>query len=116
MRSLTKLQLSISINKPDHMAELLEATIKMKNILKDHINIANHTLVTIAITTSVQIIIVHLTQMDINTNQATIMMKSMRVINLTCTSNNTPSEPNNSKEHHESDSSHRILDSFLDLE
>ena len=36
--------------------------------------------------------------------------KVNEVINLTCTSNSTQSEPENSKEHHDSDSSDSILD------
>ena len=42
------LQLSISTNKPDHMAELLEAIIRWQNILKDHLNITNLNMMTIA--------------------------------------------------------------------
>ena len=61
------------------MAELLEATRKMKTYFKDDINIANHILLIMAVTTSVQIIIVHLTQTNTDANLAPLMIKSIRL-------------------------------------
>ena len=60
------------------MAELLEATRKMTKFLKDHLNITNLTLMAIATPPQVQIIITTPTQT--NTNQAIIVMKSMKLL------------------------------------
>ena len=108
----SSLQLSVSTNKPDHMAELLEATRKMTKYFKrsckhskphppDNSN------------------------WHVNTNDCSTCHpdkqkhkscnnndKINEVINSTCTSNSTPSEPKISKEHHDSDSSLWTLNDY----
>ena len=71
---------------------------------------------TIAITTSIQIIIAHLTQTTHKCKSHNNNDKVNEVINSKCTSNNTPSETKASEEHSDSDSSDSIPHSPLDLE
>ena len=108
------LQLSISTKKPNHMVELLEATRKMAKYFKTSYKHSKPHLSDNTNCHIIKIIIAHLTQTHkckshINND------KVNEVINSTCTSNNTPTEPKNSKEHHDSESSYSIFDSSLDL-
>ena len=110
------LQLSVSTKISDHMAELLEATRKMAKYFKrsykhsrchpcdnsnchrstNHYNNSHPDR--------------HKCQPCNNNDEVN------KIINQTCTSNNTPSVPKNSKAHHDSDSSDSILDSSSHLE
>ena len=73
------LQLSVSTNKPDHMAKLLEAKQKITKHFKCHICLANLILMA-ATATPAQITIANPTQTDTNTNYATIAKKSMKLL------------------------------------
>ena len=99
------LQLSISINKPDHMAEFLGATRKMITYFKrSYKHSKSHPSDNTTCHSSTN----HYSnshadrhkQKSCNNND-----KVNKIINQNCTSNNTPSELENSKEHYDSDSS-----------
>ena len=70
---------------------------------------------TVANATPGKTIITTPTQTDTNTNCAIIVTKSMKSL-IQHTSGNTLSEPENNKEHHDSDRSVSILNSSLDSE
>ena len=68
-------QLFISTSKPDDIPELLEAKKRWGGTLKSHINITNHTILSLAVTTPVQIITTQFTQTNTNASHATLMIK-----------------------------------------
>ena len=66
------IQLSVSTNKPDQMAELLEATRKIMKHFKGHLNIIHHTLITLSI---IKVTQAHVTHININATLITTRMR-----------------------------------------
>ena len=109
------LQLSASNKKPDHMAELLEATRKMTKYFKrsyKHSKSPPNDNGSCHISTNHYIT----PQSDKHKCQTHNNDEVNEVINQTHTSNSTPSEAKNSKELCDSDSSDSILNSSSDSE
>ena len=59
-------QLSIFTSKPDHIAELLEATRKITRYFKSHINTTKHSIVKLTVTTPVQTTTMQFTHTNTN--------------------------------------------------